>query len=304
MAVQTGYEQIPIADIRNKLRDEHGVDEEFLSNTKTVLVERLLSLENDDDVNELLSGVVEDTEDVALQPYTEEEAKDIEPGYGTELWHDFVMKQFRDDELLNDSPTADGCRRVIETVLGPISSTTITHSVAPSTLNNGTATVVVRIELFVTNTTHPLFNATIACEDIADVNKYNCDLPYRKHASATCATRAEGRVLRKLMRLRNVITAEEVSEVAESTEDDSEWQVDEPISDSQVKVIDMLCERLDLSVMDFINSGLRTYDKIMAVNKSTGQRMIRELNKIQRSVKPNPETVGPYVKGWESANED
>jgi hypothetical protein len=208
------------------------------------------------------------------------------------------MRQFREDELMDGAPTCDGCRRVIEDTIGIIASSVLPKVFPPSRDNNGTSTVSVRVKLWVTNKSHPLNGQFVECEEIADVNRSNTDHPYHKYASATAASRAEGRALRKLLRLRNTYTAEEVSERAESADDDCDWEADEPITDSQISVLTTLCQRLDIDVMDFVNSGRNTYDNIHAVSKSTAQSMLRELNKIQRQAKPRPENLKPYNPNW------
>jgi hypothetical protein len=310
---KTGYEQTSVDEVRRILQEEHGIeDEEFLGNTKTVLVTKLLELkgeeqaaeESEEAIDQMFAEAEEETEDTAMQPYTEEESQQVMPAYASEEWHEYVMRQFREDELVEEAPTCDGCRRVVEQVLGTIVSSTLLNVYPPNTTNNGTATVSVCIDLLVTNESHPLCGQRMVCEEIADVNKDNCDHPYYKYASATAASRAEGRALRKLLRLRNVTTAEEKSEKAETTDADCEWHVDEPVSDSQISVLDMLCGRLDISVMDFVNSGKRVYDEIETVTKSTAQRMIQELNKIQRKQKNKPETVGPYDQNWRKSRDE
>lgn len=319
MAVtKTGFEQTTIEEIRTSLRDEYGVtDEVLLASKKTVLVQHLLKLQGvstidspgEKEIDAILDKVeidtvfddaTEESDDSAMQPYSEAEASESMPVYASEAWHEYVMKEFRDDELMDGAPTCDGCRRVVEVVLGPIVESTIPVSHPPTVQNNGTATVGVRIAIQVTNEEHPLCGSVIACEEIADVNKGNCDPPYYKYTSATASSRAEGRALRKLLRLRNVITAEEASDTAETTDDNCEWSVDDPVSDSQIHVMDMMCskDRLNISVMDFINSGKNSYDEIHTVTKSTAQRMIQELNKFQRKIKDLPKTVGPYDKNW------
>jgi hypothetical protein len=295
----TGYEQTSIEEVRNILRNEHGfTDEEFMKNTKTVLVQKLVEL-NDKKAQELSDTLdaAEEEPDKSMVPYSEEEAMESLPAYGSELWHEFVMKHFRDDELMDGAPTCDGCRRVIEVVLGPIIASEITHITPPSVNNNGTATVGVQLRILIQNADHPLCRQVVQCAEVADVNKDNCDHPYHKYASATAASRAEGRALRKLLRLRNIVTAEEVSEKAEVTDSECEWHVDEPISDAQINVIDTMCKRLNISVLDFVNSGKRIYTEIESITKSVAQRMLQELNKIQRGVKPKPTTVGNY-KQW------
>jgi len=301
---KTGYEQITVDEIRRILRDTHGItDEELLANTKTVLVEHLLSLDKADEtsaeaVEAVFDAVEEDTSDTAMQPYTEQEAEAAMPAYASAGWQEYVMQQFKDEELDKDAPKCDGCRRVCNLILGNIVNSTIPTSHPPTVANNGTATVSVKVEVLIHNESHPLNGQLISCEEIADVNKDNCDHPYYKHASATAATRAEGRALRKMLCLHGVITAEEASERAETTDNDCDWQVDEPISDSQISVLNMLCQRMDINVMDFVNCGRRSYDEIEMVPKSTGQRMIQELNKLQRQTKERPKNVGTYVADW------
>lgn len=293
------FENVKISELREILKNEHGVtDEKTLKGNKQSLINLIVELkEMEDD----LGGMLEETEEEAdnvMRPYNEKDAKKNQPTYGSELWHEYVMTQFRDDELMEGAPTCDGCRRVIENVLGLILSSQITHVTPPSTQNNGTATVGVKIQVHVTNESHPLCGTQIVCEDIADVNRDNCDAPYHKYATATASSRAEGRALRKLLRLRNITTAEEVSEKAEISDGECEWSIDEPISDSQINVIDMICKRVDMNVMDFVNSGKKTYENIEMVTKSVAQRMIQELNKIQRKAKPKPDSVGKYVINW------
>ncbi len=311
------YEQVSVKEIRRMLREEHDVtDEQLLSSTKKVLVQHLLRIQTRetffedvvsglekvpdpvDIVDSVFDDAEEDSSDTAMQPYTEKEAKETLPAYASEDWHQYVMQQFRDDELVDDAPTCDGCRRVIEQILGPIVSSSLTHVHPPSTANNGTATIGVKIDILVNSDSHPLMGQLITCEEVADVNRYNCDHPYHKYASATASSRAEGRALRKLLRLRNVITAEESSEKAETTDEDCDWTPDTPISDSQINMIDMVCSRLDINVMDFVNSGRRQYDRIEEVNKSTAQRMCQELTKFQRKTKEKPSTIGAYRATW------
>lgn len=242
--------------------------------------------------NEILENVEEDVD--GMSPIIGEI-----PTYGSEKWNEYVMSQFNDNELIGGAPTCDGCRRVVEKLIGPIISTQIVNNTAPCLANAGTATVSVNITVVITNENHPAFNicGRIVVEDIADVNRDNTDAPYNLHQSATAATRAEGRALRKLLRLTNVITAEEKSE---KTESDIDWVPDDPITNDQINVIDMMCGsgRLNIDVMGFINSGRKVYANIGEVGKSTAQKMIQELNAIQRKVKPRPSGLDIYKVNW------
>jgi hypothetical protein len=307
MAEHTGYEQTTIAEIREILRD-NGYGEEFLSQSKSVLVNELLTLQSlqspqtDEPIMEdIFDNLQEEGNDMVVAsgvetttiPYTQ-----LLPVYGSPDWHGYVMSQFTNEELIGGAPTCDGCRRVVEEVVGPIVSSYIRYNDPPSINNNGTATVAVGITILVSNEDHPLYKQEITCEDIADVNRDNCDAPYYKHASATASTRAEGRVLRKLLRLHNIITAEETSITAESFNEDCDWHTSSPITDSQINVIDLLCKRLDIDVVSFINSGSKTYDNISLVTQKTASDMIQELNKIQRGIKQKSASVGSYNNNW------
>lgn len=224
----------------------------------------------------------------------------IVPAFGSELWHDYVMRQFKADELMDGAPTCDGCRRVVEQLIGPILQSQINFIQPANKDNGGTSTVCIRITISVNNESHPLCGNVQIIDDVADVNRDNTDAPYYKYPSATALTRAEGRALRKALRLNKVYVAEEVSKVAEENDSQIDWEPDEPITDSQIQVIDMMCgaERLNISVMEFVNSGRRVYSSIMEVGKSTAQKMIQVLNKIQQKKDTIPKGVGPYVTNW------
>lgn len=250
--------------------------------------------------NDVFKDAEIDEQEDGILPQNEE---DIRPAFGTENWHDYVMRQFTDAELKDGAPTCDGCRRVVEQLLGVIINCTIPAFIGPNSDNGGTSTVVVELEVLITNDTHPAVGRVVILQEIADVNNSNTDAPYNRHPSATAATRAEGRGLRKLLRLRNVITAEEKSEAAVNAEEEIVWEPDIPITDSQVGVIDMLCrpDRLNISVQDFINSGKRVYANILDVTSSTAQRMIQELNRIQKGQKPKPPGLPAYIQDWQKS---
>lgn len=123
---------------------------------------------------------------------------------------------------------------------------------------------------------------------------------------ATACTRAEGRALRKALKLR-VLAAEElakkdiVSIVQQSVNQqptDGEWNPNEKVSPQQVNFIDNKCSQLDIDVMKFVNSGSTNYTSISSVTKDTAKNMIVELNKYQnQTANIPPEAVG-YVSNW------
>jgi hypothetical protein len=291
-----GYESNSVEEVREILR-RMGVDEEFVStNTKKVLVEKLLELQNGsiDDLE------VDETGDESIMAVVDMEAlsnmkeEDITPVFGSPLWNEYVLRQFTDEELYDGNPTCDGLRRVAQQLLGPIFSQRITKILGPTRDNNGTSTVCVELTIY-----NKYIDHEMVIEEVADVNSENTDAPYNKYPSATASSRAEARALRKALQLRNVYAAEEVSEVAD-TDSGNNWEIDTPIDDSQINVIELLCstQRLNMNVMDFINSGRKIYSNILEVSKTTAARMIQELNKIQQGLKERPKGIKEYVASW------
>lgn len=320
MAEKTGYEQIGIDEIRDILRDKHKiVQEDVLGQTKKPLVALLVGLEEElaavaaesEVVPEMTpeatdamfnEAVEENTEHIVSTDADEDGEIDIPevvPAFGSEEWQDYVIRQFRENELLDGSPTCVGCHRLVEQLIGPIVGTYIPDYDGPTKENRGTATVVVGVDVQVTNETHPAHDVTIHAEDIADVNKDNTDDPYCKHPSATAATRATGRIYRKLLNLNKVITAEEESEAALKENPFEEgWTPAEPITDEQIQAIDLICGRKNVNVINLINLGDNKYDTIDTVSRATAQKMLQYLNNIQRGKYPVPKDVGEYKKSW------
>ena len=303
MTAKHGYEQVSVEDIREELKTL-GVDsEDILSQSKKPLVELLLSkkeevdetLPFDDDNEDILSAV--DTE--AL----EDESFLAQPAFNSESWSEWVLSQFTDDELENGAPTCDGLRRVAEDVLGPISKVEVIKNDTPDVNNKGNATVVVGVTIEpVLLETHPRNGKSIYVEDLADANRLNTPEEIFKHPSATAGTRAESRVYRKMLRLRKVLAAEELAS-NESNVDES-WSPSTPITDQQITVIDMLCQRTNIDVIDFINCGDSKYVCIEQVSEQSAQKMLQYLNRIQRKDAERPDGVETYDENWKVKNND
>jgi hypothetical protein len=325
MAEKTGYEQIGIDEIREILRTTCGVtDEEVLGQTKKPLVSLLLEKQeetqdlaekemekdsiavpemSDEATNDMFNEAVEEDVEHIVSTDPDEDGEipipEVVPAFGSKEWQDYVMRQFRENELSDGCPTCVGCHRLVGQLIGPIVGTGIPDHDPPTKENRGTATVVVSIDVEVTNETHPAAGRVIHLEDIADVNKENTDAPYCKHQSATAATRAAGRIYRKLLDLTNTITAEEDSDIAEKDNPFEEgWSPSEPISDEQIQAIDLICGRKNMNVMELINLGDNKYSAVETVSRATAQKMLQYLNNIQRGKYTAPKDVGPYKSNW------
>tara|TARA_Y100001938_G_scaffold149766_1_gene237848 strand:- start:1300 stop:2268 length:969 start_codon:yes stop_codon:yes gene_type:complete len=312
MMTKHGYEDVSVKDIREELKSLGIQDEELLSQSKKPLVKLLLETKDkagedadilynidfpDDEESNILDAV--DTDSLK-----DEESKElVRPEFNSEKWSEWVMSQFADDELESGAPTCDGLRRVSEQILGPIEKVEVIKNDTPSVNNKGNATVVVGVTISpVLLEGHPRQGSYIYVEDLADANKLNTPEEIFKHPSATAGTRAESRVYRKMLRLRKVLTAEELASNESTLEE--EWAPSTPITEQQITVIDMLCKRTNMHVSDFINCGDSKYVCVEQVSEQSAQKMLQYLNRIQRKDADRPDDVGEYDENWKVKNDD
>ena len=300
MTTKHGYEDVSVKDIREELRSLGVEDESLLSQSKKPLVELLLKTKQEDEIlfdsddSDILSAV--DSEALSDESFL------AQPAFNSENWSEWVLSQFADDELENGAPTCDGLRRVAEDVLGPIAKVEVIKNDTPTVSNKGNATVVVGITIEpVLLEGHPRQGKSIYVEDLADANKLNTPEEIFKHPSATAGTRAESRAYRKMLRLRKVLTAEEL---ASNTHTEEDWAPSTPITEQQITVIDMLCQRTNMDVTDFINCGDSKYVCIEQVSEQSAQKMLQYLNRIQRKDAERPDGVETYDENWKVKNND
>tara|TARA_R110000824_G_scaffold9415_5_gene42167 strand:+ start:2058 stop:2963 length:906 start_codon:yes stop_codon:yes gene_type:complete len=294
-----------VEEIRKVLRDKHGYTPEQLKVGKAILREELENLESEEAVIDMLEEVdLINAEEVEEASVDLSEALDgpIIPTMDSDKWADYVMSQLRNDEMDQGNPTCDGLRRVTEYLIGPIVGRDIRIAQSPNKDNYGTATVVCSVKVLNNIPDHILYGREMQEEDAADVNKYNTQKPFCLHPTATATTRAEARALRKILRLKKVVAAEELA--GEGTEDFADaWRPSDPVQDEQINLLDIVCQRCDVSVMEYINSGERIYSSIYELDKNKAQSMIQHINKIQQDKVPRPHGVGKYDTNWRNSNE-
>ena len=143
--------------------------------------------------------------------------------------------------------------------------------------------------------------------DAADCWHGNSDDLFCAHPAATASTKAEGRCLRKALKVR-CVAAEEiprnkdvvaiVRQSIASKPTTGEWNEEDPISVPQINFIDGKCRQLDIGVFEFINSGEKTYKSIQEVSKKTASKMLAMLNEYQNKSKPTPAKIVGYNSNW------
>jgi len=225
---------------------------------------------------------------------------DTPPLWASENWHEYVMRQFTDDELDGGKPIRDGLVRVSEKLIGPMVSRKVVNFSAPSDSNRGTSTVHMRLKFLVTNEAHPLYNEYLTEDGIAEVNSRNTPAPFHMHPSASASSKAEAQALRKVLRLRKMVAADEVTP-DDMVLDGDVYMPEVPIVEEQITVIDLLCKRTNNSVLDFINSGQSKYVFVEQIPSSKAQTMIKFLNEIQSGKKESP-IKKAYDPAWREKN--
>ena len=214
-------------------------------------------------------------------------------------WNDYVMTLFEENELIEKRPISAGLRRVSELVLGRIVSSGPTQVFPPKDDTGiGRATVVWKVE----------FEDGTMFSDVADCWEGNTDDTYCAYAVATAATRAEGRALRKALRLRTVAaeettkknTASIVRGISQSKSMDNtqgEYEDQSRMTDAQANFIDVKCRQLNVD-------GAKLFKEVF--NISTGRKVtkqqasnaIEKLNDFQRVSGDIPESIMGYNEDW------
>lgn len=246
------------------------------------------------------------------------------PDYLSPEWHDFIMSEFTEDELMDGYPVVAGLRRVAEKHLGMIVESVPVDIVPVQGDGLGRATVSYRVT-FLRNpyqseidelkyklshgistkddrfewerrlTLKEACVQRISYGDVADVWHGNVDDQFVAFAVAVAATRAEARALRKALKLKTLAAEELTKKVVKASEEGGE----DIISVNQINFIDNLCKKLNIDVVKFLNAGKKTYGSVNQVLRSTASKMIQELNKLQNDLGSIPEEIKGYSANWQ-----
>ena len=208
-------------------------------------------------------------------------------------WNDYVMKFFTDKELIDGNPLTAGLRRVAEMLIGEIiSSRPVDVQRVETNDPIGRTTVIYEVQ-FLVKKGDKEYVKTYA--DVSDVWAGNTDDLFAVHAPATAATKAEGRALRKALKIRAVAAEELCKKDVSEYLSQQVGQLDERIKPEQIKYLDMNCKKLDIDVIKFINSGEKEYNTVYEVKRETAAKMIDMINKFKRG----DSTLGKDLKGYQ-----
>jgi hypothetical protein len=211
-------------------------------------------------------------------------------------WTDHVLSLLSDDEKISGNPTTDGLRRIFEIALNcdiVESSSNVVQSPSPD--NEKRATVVHTISYFLKDGSVPVESKHRVVTGAADVYWGNCDKVFRNHAVAVADTRAEGRALRRALKLRKVVAAEEL---AKDIEDHPDANTVSKISNNQINFIDVLAKRLNINVVNLLDSLDIKVTSIYDMSHDDGVKTIKELSTLQTNLDSVPEKIKGYDAGW------
>jgi hypothetical protein len=313
------YQTATNEDIANSLTNDYGIPpEHFEGMSKSKMWSMLKGLENgsaigpsfengtaqsteeppfdtsESELDNIDFGDGEDTGDFVVNTNEEVEVdEDVEvtPMLGSPAWHDYVMSKFVKDELFNGNPTVDGMRRVVEQVVCPIKSITTNIIQLPNQLMRGEvgdrrATAVVRVAL----------QDNTMFEGAADSYWANTDdKAYVNYPVSMAETRAEGRALKKALRLRRVNAVEELGKTVDHSEENVELG---NITPQQLNFLSIMCgtDRTNVNInklleqMGLPSATKLTHKQAIMVNE--------KLNELQQS--GVPEELKGYDANWQN----
>jgi len=214
-------------------------------------------------------------------------------------WTDHVLSLLSDDEKIKGNPTTDGLRRVFEIALNcRIISSTTNVVQSPSPDNEKRATVIHSLTYHLNPETPDITGLNLLTVDgSADVYWGNCDKIYRNHPVAVAETRAEGRALRRALRLRKVVAAEEL---AEDIEDNVDGESVGKITSNQINFISVLGQRLNVNILKILELLALSTDNIYNIKYDDALVIIKKLSEYQQDQsKVSSDLVG-YDESWKN----
>lgn len=212
-------------------------------------------------------------------------------------WTDHVLGLLSEDEKISGNPTTDGLRRIFEKALNCRVLASVSNVVqTPEPNNEKRATVVHSITYFLNEGSRdqPELN-TVTINGAADVFWGNCDKVYRNYPVAVAETRAEGRALRRALKLRKVVAAEEI---AAEVDDHPDQNTVSKISNNQINFIDVMSKRLNINVSKLLETGNLDKNNVYGLSHEDAIGIIRQLSKYQQDMSGISEDLLGYTNEW------
>lgn len=212
-------------------------------------------------------------------------------------WTDHVLSLLSDDEKISGNPTTDGLRRIFEIALNCRVIASVSDVVQSPEPNNEKRATVVHSITYTLNqgdSQRPELN-TVTINGAADVFWGNCDKVYRNYPVAVAETRAEGRALRRALKLRKVVAAEEI---AKDIEDHPDQDSVTKISNNQINFIDVMAKRLNINVTKLLEQNNLESKNIYVLSHEDAVSVIRLLSSYQQNMSNIADNILGYNNEW------
>lgn len=182
-------------------------------------------------------------------------------------WTQYILSLLDPEtEMVKKQPKTDGLRRIADLKFG-IASLKTNVIESPCEANGWRSVVVVTIKFF---------DGTEA-DGAADVCPANTDKNFAVYATAVAETRAEGRALRKALRLVKVLTAEEIE--GKITEEPIH-KTEELAPKSMITSLKVVADRMKVDLEEMTTKEFqKPLDKI---SKDEGGKLMNLLSKVSR----------------------
>lgn len=222
----------------------------------------------------------------------QEEDTSSTPGFGDPEWSDYVMQQFKENELFDGFPKVNGLRRVTHVVLGPILESHSDLIQAPQVVSNtGERSAAISRHCVTVKTPYGIMKYGDIGEAKGTGQEPTLQGKFAAFEISISATRAEARTLRKLLHL-NTVAHEERMDVDSNAFDNQNTT----ISASQIKTIEKFCKELDVDIFRFINMSRNKYKQIKDVPQDRAAKMIEALQSWKASNKVPDKVKNDYVE--------
>jgi hypothetical protein len=221
------------------------------------------------------------------------ESKEKKITYHDLEWNDYVLGLLSDDEKIEGNPTTDGLRRVFEIAMNCEIVDSVSDVVQSPTIDNEKRATVVHTLSYVLNGDKDRNSRTVS--GAADVYWGNCDKIFRNHPVAVAETRAEGRALRRALRLRKVVTADELSK---EIEDNPDGESVSKVSNNQLNFMDVLAKRLDINMVKLLENSGHKDKNIYNIEHSVAVDIIKNLSSYQQNTDAIPNDTKGYDSNW------
>jgi len=232
-----------------------GISREEISNSSLKELKIMLEEEQKGDDSLILLDQVKETEETIvdtpipnkdvtkeLNPIKEVDKTELilsnppvpsDPG-----WTQYVMSLFIDDELEGQNPRLEGLRRVAEKLLGEVVEERCELISSPTMENGERACAKATI----------IFEGGRIFEALADACPGNCAKDFTIYPTAMADTRAKGRCYRAALRLKRIVSAEEI---CGSINEDVD--TNKNIQTGQITTIRLLSDRSNISIKKLLD---------------------------------------------------